>query len=109
MQHAPAGPKVFQVSDITREIRTVLEISFDDVWVTGELSNFKRHSSGHIYFTLKDDGAALSAAFFRQANRFLSFFPKDGDAVVVHGRISVYEPRGSYQLIVDRMEPAGAG
>lgn len=109
MQQAPGTPKIFQVSDITREIKTVLELSFDDVWVVGELSNFKRHSSGHIYFSLQDSGASLSAAFFRQANRFLSFFPKDGDAVLVHGRIGVYEPRGSYQIIVDRMEPAGAG
>lgn len=109
MQQAPGSPKVFQVSDITREIRTVLELSFDDIWVVGELSNFKRHSSGHIYFSLQDQGASLSAAFFRQANRFLNFFPKDGDQVLVHGRIGVYEPRGSYQIIVDRMEPAGAG
>lgn len=109
MQQAPGTPKIFQVSDITREIKTVLELSFDDIWVVGELSNFKRHSSGHIYFSLQDSGASLSAAFFRQANRFLNFFPKDGDAVLVHGRIGVYEPRGSYQIIVDRMEPAGAG
>jgi exodeoxyribonuclease VII large subunit len=104
-----AQRKVFRVSDITREIRTVLEVTFDELWIGGEISNFKRHSSGHIYFTLKDENAAISGAFFRQWNRFLSFAPNDGDAVLIHGRISVYEPRGSYQIIVDRMEPAGEG
>ena len=99
----------FQVWQITREIRSVLEVTFDDVWVVGEISNYKHHSSGHIYFTLQDERASLSAAFFRQWNRFRSFEPRNGDAVVVHGRIGVYEPRGSYQIIVDRIEPAGEG
>ncbi len=107
--HAASSPKVFEVGELTREIRGVLEVTFDDVWVSGEISNFKHHSSGHIYFTLKDERAALSAAFFRQWNRMLRFVPREGDQVLVHGRISVYEPRGSYQILVDRMEPAGEG
>jgi exodeoxyribonuclease VII large subunit len=106
---APTPTRVFDVYEITREIRGVLEVTFDDIWVSGELSNFKKHSSGHIYFSLKDDRATLPAAFFKQWNRYLKFIPKDGDQVVVHGRIGVYEPRGAYQLLVDRIEPAGAG
>ncbi len=104
-----APQNVFEVWQITREIRGVLEVSFDDVWIVGEVSNYKHHSSGHIYLTLQDDRASIAAAFFRQWNRYLNFTPRNGDMVMVHGRIGVYEPRGSYQIIVDRMEPAGEG
>lgn len=106
---SPAAPRVYEVAELTNEIRSVLEVTFDEVWVCGEVRNFKRHSSGHIYFSLHDDRASLAAAFFRQWNRFLAFDPRDGDQVIVHGRLSVYEPRGSYQILVDRMEPAGDG
>ncbi len=100
--------KIHTVSEITAEIKRSLE-SFGIVWVQGELSNFKRHSSGHMYFSLKDERAQLKAAFFRNNNMYLKFRPEDGLEVIVRGRISVYEPRGDYQMIVEYMEPMGLG
>src|SRR5262249_11190172 len=75
----------------------------------GEISNFKHHSSGHMYFTLKDNRAQLKAACFRNNNCYLKFRPEDGLEVVVRGRLSVYEPRGDYQMVVEYMEPVGLG
>lgn len=79
------------------------------VWIQGEISNFKRHSSGHMYFSLKDERAQLKAACFRNNNMYLKFRPEDGMEVIVRGRLSVYEPRGDYQVIVEYMEPVGLG
>ena len=79
------------------------------VWIQGEISNFKRHSSGHMYFSLKDERAQLKAACFRNNNMYLKFRPEDGMEVIVRGRLSVYEPRGDYQAIVEYMEPVGLG
>lgn len=112
---APALPelrtaqKIYKVSEITREIRSVLESQFASVWIEGEISNFKHHSSGHMYFTLKDEGAQISAVFFAKANQFLKFELKDGLHVICIGRISVYDQRGSYQIYVQRIEPKGLG
>jgi len=100
--------KIHTVSEITADIKRSLE-SFGIVWIQGEISNFKRHSSGHMYFSLKDDRAQMRGAFFRNSNIYLKFRPEDGLEVVVRGRISVYEPRGDYQVIVDYMEPVGLG
>lgn len=79
------------------------------LWIQGEISNFKRHTSGHLYFSLKDSRAQIRAAFFRNNNMYLKFRPEDGMEVVVRGRLSVYEPRGDYQAIVEYMEPVGLG
>lgn len=101
--------KVYTVYDITSEIKRALEGGFGEIWVRGEISNFKHHSSGHMYFTLKDPRAQVKAACFRNHNRYLKFRPEDGLEVLVRGRISVYEPRGDYQILVEYLEPVGAG
>lgn len=100
---------IHSVSDITRRIKGDLERTFNSLWVEGELSNVKRPSSGHFYFTLKDDKAQLPAVMFRGKARHLRFKPEDGTAVLVWGHITVYEPRGAYQILVERMEPRGKG
>jgi exodeoxyribonuclease VII large subunit len=97
------------VSELTAQIKIHVENRFVDVWVEGEISNFKRHSSGHWYFSLKDEGATVRCASFRMQNRLIRFTPEDGLSVRVRGRISLYEARGEYQLIVDSLEPIGIG
>lgn len=104
-----AEPIVLSVEQLNREIRGTLEKRFDLVWVQGELSNFKAHSSGHFYFSLKDAKAQIKAVMFRGHNARLKFKPHDGLEVVVRGRVTVYEPRGDYQITVETMEPVGAG
>jgi exodeoxyribonuclease VII large subunit len=100
--------KIYSVYDITSEIKHSLD-AMGIIWIQGEISNFKRHSSGHLYFSLKDQRAQLKAACFRNNNMYLKFRPEDGMEVVARGRLSVYEPRGDYQLIVEYMEPVGLG
>jgi exodeoxyribonuclease VII large subunit len=102
-------PGVFSVSELNARIRSILEGSLPLVWVKGEISNFRIPASGHHYFTLKDERSQIRAVFFRAQNRRLRFIPEDGLQVVCQGRISVYEPRGEYQLIVEVMEPEGLG
>lgn len=97
------------VTELTRGIKSVLENEFSFVYVVGELSNFKDHSSGHFYFTLKDDKAQLSAIMWSSRNKELIFSPKNGMKVLVKGRIILYETRGSYQIDVFDMQPAGLG
>lgn len=106
---SPAARKALSVAEITRNIRFLLEQGFTNVWVEGEISNFKNHSSGHMYFSLKDDQAQLGCVMFQRENHSLSFEPMDGTQVVCFGRISVYSQRGQYQLYVERMEPKGLG
>jgi exodeoxyribonuclease VII large subunit len=101
--------RALSVSELTADIKIVLENRFVDVWVIGEISNFKRHSSGHWYFSMKDEGAAIRCASFRMQNRLIRFTPEDGLSVRARGRISLYEARGEYQLIVDYLEPVGIG
>lgn len=100
---------VYTVSELTEVIRLELESSFPQLWVEGEVSNFRRHTSGHLYFTLKDERAQLRAVMFRFEARQVNFEIKDGLKVICRGRISVYEPRGEYQLIVEVIEPKGKG
>ena len=100
---------ILTVSQLTAEIKTLLERSFDHVWVEGEISNLRLPGSGHLYFTLKDDKAQIRAVMFRLQNRLLKFLPKDGLQVVACGRVTVYEPRGDYQLVLDYLEPKGLG
>jgi exodeoxyribonuclease VII large subunit len=97
------------VSELTSAVRNALEARFSSVWVEGEISNFKAHSSGHWYFTIKDEGAQLRAKCFRSANTRIRFRPTDGLHVRARGRLSVYEARGDYELIVEALDPVGAG
>jgi len=97
------------VSELTRRIKDAVESGFPDVWLVGEITNLRIPSSGHIYLTLKDKDAQIRAVFFRSGSRFLKFRPEDGLEVIVRGRVSVYESRGEYQLIVEYMEPKGVG
>ena len=97
------------VSELTESVRKAIEARFASVWVEGEISNFKAHSSGHWYFTIKDEGAQLRAKCFRSANSRIRFRPKDGLHVRARGRLTVYEARGDYELIVEALDPVGAG
>jgi len=101
--------KPLTVSQLTNSIRIALESRFASVWVEGEISNFKAHSSGHWYFTLKDQNAQLRAKCFRSTNTRIRFRPTDGLHVRARGRLSIYAPRGEYELVVDALDPVGAG
>ena len=101
--------RALSVSELTARIKIMLEGQFGEAWVEGEISNFRRHTSGHWYFTLKDEGAMLRCASFRMQNRFIRFTPEDGLTVRAHGRLSLYEVRGEYQLLVEYLEPVGIG
>jgi exodeoxyribonuclease VII large subunit len=105
----PFDAEIWSVSGLNAEVRGLLEDHLPSLWVTGEISNLARPGSGHFYFSLKDDRAEVRCAMFRGQNRLLRFRPDDGDQVIVRARVTVYEPRGSYQLIVEHMEPAGEG
>lgn len=102
-------PRAMSVSELTARIKILVEGHFMDVMIEGEVSNFRRHSSGHWYFTLKDEGAMLRCASFRMQNRLIRFTPEDGLSVRAHGRLSLYEARGEYQLLVEFLEPVGIG
>jgi len=100
---------ILTVSELTSVIKSTLEDNFTDVWVEGEIYNFRVPSSGHIYFTLKDNSSQIKAVLFRSSARILKFVPKDGLHVLCRGRITVYEFRGEYQIVLDYMEPKGVG
>lgn len=102
-------PEPLTVSALTAQLRGLVEGRFPSVWVAGEVSNFNRAASGHWYFTLKDAGAQLKAAMFRGFNLRMKFDPKDGLEVIARGRLTVYDPRGDYQLIVEEIQPKGIG
>lgn len=102
-------PLALTVSEITRRIKHSLESSFGSVVVQGEISNFKRHTSGHIYFTLKDDASQILAVLWRSRAHVLSFAAEDGMKVIVTGRLTVYEVRGAYQIEVSSIRPVGVG
>jgi exodeoxyribonuclease VII large subunit len=104
-----SGPAILTVSQISRSIKNLLEGEFNFVRVSGEISNLSRPHSGHSYFTLKDEGAQLRAVLFKNQQRFLPKTIRDGQQVICHGRISLYEPRGDYQLIVDTIDFQGSG
>ena len=106
---APDEKLVLSVSDLNREARVTIEHHFRDVWVLGELSNFARPRSGHWYFTLKDERAQVRCAMFANRNRAVHLQPGDGQLVMIRGRVSLYEDRGEFQIIVDHMEAAGEG
>ncbi len=103
----PRGP--LSVSGLTASLRAIIESNFPFVTVTGEVSNLARPGSGHIYFSLKDDRARIRAVMFRTQQRYLDRMPKNGDEIICRGRVSLYELRGEYQIIVDTLEHAGSG
>jgi len=101
--------QIYTVLELTSKIKDILEITFPIIWICGEISNLNIPASGHFYFTLKDEHAQISAVMFRNQNRNLKFKPEDGMAITGLGRISVYEPRGTYQIIFEYLEPKGTG
>lgn len=109
MSEAPDPGRIYTVSELTRELKALLEKRFAFVWVQAEISNFRVPSSGHYYFALKDEEALLRAVMFRSQNRQLRFMPEDGMRVLALGRLSIYAPRGEYQLIVEHLQPEGVG
>jgi exodeoxyribonuclease VII large subunit len=100
---------IYTVSRLNSEVRLTLELQFRQLWLVGEVSNFVAASSGHWYFSLKDQAAQVKVAMFKTSNRNAVFTPRNGQQVMVRARISVYEPRGEYQLLADFIEPAGDG
>jgi exodeoxyribonuclease VII large subunit len=106
---APVKRRPLSVSELTQQIRGALEHQFAEVWVEGEISNCRRWQTGHIYFTLKDANAQLKAVMFKTAVRYLRFAPEDGLHVVARGQVSVYDPKGEYQLVCEHLEPHGLG
>jgi exodeoxyribonuclease VII large subunit len=100
---------ILTVSELTQEIKETLEVKFSDLWVEGEISNLRSPPSGHIYFTLKDDSSQIRGVLFKMRARTLRFLPEDGLHIICKGRVSLYEKRGDYQLIIEEMEPKGIG
>src|SRR6186997_2828844 len=107
----PPAPqrRVLSVSELTAQVRTLLEERFFEIWVEGELSNCRVWNTGHLYFTLKDATAQIKGVMFRSSLRLLRFKPGDGLRVVARGRISVYDPKGEYQIVCEHLEPEGLG
>lgn len=103
------SPSIFTVSRLNQSVRLLLERELGQVWISGEISNFTQPASGHWYFTLKDDTAQVRCAMFRNSNRRVTFRPQHGQQVLVRANITLYEPRGEYQIIVESMQPAGEG
>ena len=101
--------EILTVSELTKEIRRTLEESFEQVSVVGEISNFKSHISGHWYFSLKDSDAVINCTMWKGFNQYVFFTPQDGMKIIVNGKLTVYPPRGSYQLDIRSMKPAGLG
>jgi exodeoxyribonuclease VII large subunit len=100
---------IYTVSEITKDIKLILENTFGEAWVEGEVSNFKAHTSGHFYFTLKENTAILPAVMFSRANRDIKFKIENGLKLICFGKVSIYEPSGQYQIIVEKIEPKGIG
>jgi exodeoxyribonuclease VII large subunit len=105
----PAVRRVLTVTELTVRVRDLLESEFFEVWVEGELSNCRVWNTGHLYFTLKDGATQIRGVIFKSALRYLKFKPADGLRVVARGRVSVYEPKGEYQLVCEHLEPHGLG
>ena len=102
-------PRALSVSELNHQARHLLESSFMQVWVEGELSSFSRPSSGHWYFSLKDQKCQIRCAMFRGANQRIRTLPKEGDQIRIRGKVTLYENRGDFQIIVEHLEPAGLG
>jgi exodeoxyribonuclease VII large subunit len=106
---AEGRKNIFTVSELNANIKSLIEENFPFVWIFGEISNFRIPASGHFYFTLRDEASQISSVMFRGQQRNLKFEPADGLNVTGMGRLSVYEPRGTYQVILEYLEPSGAG
>ena len=106
---SPENHTIRTVSDLVGSLKEIVETHFDDVWVEGELSNFRRYRSGHCYFTLKDEDAQVRCVMWKGFARYVSFDPQDGMLVRLHGNASVYEVRGELQLVARSMQLAGEG
>ena len=111
VEEHPESPErqVYTVTEITRAIKFSLETEFPHVWIEGEISNLRIPSSGHMYMTIKDEESQIKVVMFRSSKSKLKFEPKDGDQIIIRGKITVYEPRGEYQIVIDYMEPKGIG
>jgi exodeoxyribonuclease VII large subunit len=105
----PPERRIWTVRDLVASVRTHIEREYSDAWVEGEISNFRAQSSGHLYFTLKDENSQINVVVFRSSARLLRFRPSDGMQVVVRGRVTIYEDRGQLQIIAEHVEPKGAG
>jgi exodeoxyribonuclease VII large subunit len=105
----PPDRRVWTVRDLVASVRTSLEREYGDTWVEGEVSNYRPAESGHLYFTLKDEGGQLRAVMFRTQARLLRFRPQDGMQIIARGRVTIYESRGELQLVAEYLEPKGAG
>ncbi|MDD5730873.1 MAG: exodeoxyribonuclease VII large subunit [Candidatus Omnitrophica bacterium] len=101
--------RIFTVSEITQDIKLVLEANFRDIWIEGEISNFRPSSAGHYYFSLKDQTSLLQAVIFNRSAKDLKFKLEDGQKVICFGNIELYGPRGQYQIIIEKIEPKGVG
>src|SRR5712692_1566566 len=105
----PPDRRIWTVRDLVAAVRTHIEREYSDTWVEGEISNFRAHDSGHLYFTLKDENAQIRAVMFRSQARLLRFRPENGMQVVLRGRVTIYEDRGELQISAEYLEPKGAG
>ena len=105
----PLDRRIWTVRDVVAAVRTHIEREYGDTWVEGEISNFRAHDSGHLYFTLKDQNAQIRAVMFRSQARLLRFRPENGMQVVLRGRVTIYEDRGELQISAEYLEPKGAG
>jgi len=106
---APPARRVWAVRELVTAVRTHLEREYTDTWVEGEISNFRAHDSGHLYFTLKDETAQIRVVMFRSSAKLLRFRPENGMQIVVRGRVTIYEERGELQISAEYLEPKGAG
>ena len=109
LSFAPAARRTWTVRDLVAAVRTHVEREYGDIWVEGEISNFRAHESGHLYFTLKDENAQIRVVMFRSSARLLRFRPENGMQVVARGRVTIYEDRGELQISAEYLEPKGAG
>jgi exodeoxyribonuclease VII large subunit len=105
----PPERRIWNIRDLVSAVRTHIEREYNDIWVEGEISNFRAHDSGHLYFTLKDQNSQLKAIMFRSQARLLRFRPEDGMQVIARGRVTIYEGRGELQISAEYLEPKGAG
>src|SRR6476660_9248259 len=108
LEQAPTR-RIWRVADLVSAVRTTVERAYTDVWVEGEISNYRPAESGHLYFTLKDDASQLRIVMWRTQARLMRFKPENGMQVIARGRITVYDQRGELQLSADYLEPKGAG
>jgi exodeoxyribonuclease VII large subunit len=107
--NTPPPREIFTISRLNREARVLLERGLGSVWLEGEISNLSRPASGHWYFSLKDEAAQVRCAMFRQRNLLVRFAVRDGTHVLARGRVSLYEARGEFQVVIDHLEEAGEG